>query len=261
MRVALYVGEQQWRIGVRRAGDRVRSSLLGHAQHVAQIQKVVLHRPLGAGGVAALHGAQQGAVLVDDGGVHDGPVHLGHELGLEHLEDPPHERLQHPVPRRGRHRAVDLGVGVAQRLGVVLIGHRLRLDRGAQPGLGLVVGVVGGQAGQRRLQDQARVQELLERGGPGLQHHRDGVAEADAHALVGGVLDEDAPAGALVGTDQVSAGQNAQRLTQRRPADAEVLGQVLLAAQEVARRHAVGLDRVLDLDGHLLAGAADPLPA
>jgi hypothetical protein len=127
----------------------------------------------------------------------------------------------------------------------------------AQAGQALLVGLVGGQPGQRDLQQQPRVEQLLERDRAGLEHHRDRVAEAAPHALVGRVGDEDAAAGALTRADQVAAGEQLERLAQRRAADPELGGQVLLAAEEVARPQPLLLDVVLDLDGHLLAGAAD----
>jgi hypothetical protein len=55
----------------------------------------------------------------------------------------------------------------------------------------------------------------------------------------------------------VAARQQLERLTEGGAADAELGGQILLSPEEVARAEALLLDVVLDLDGHLLAGAAD----
>src|SRR4029079_3293917 len=78
------------------------------------------------------------------------------------------------------------------------------------------------------------------------------------HSLVGVVCVRDAAAGALARADQVAAGEHLQRLAQRRPGDAELVRQVLLAAEEVARLQPLALDVVLDLRRDLLAGAAEP---
>ena len=123
---------------------------------------------------------------------------------------------------------------VGEGVGVVGAGGGLALDDLAQPLQGVLVGLVGGQPGERHLEQQPRVEQLVERDGAGLEHHRDRVAEAAAHALLGGAGDEDAAAPRLGGADQVAAGEQPQRLAQGGPADAELGGQVLLAAEEVA---------------------------
>jgi alkanesulfonate monooxygenase SsuD/methylene tetrahydromethanopterin reductase-like flavin-dependent oxidoreductase (luciferase family) len=56
------------------------------------------------------------------------------------------------------------------------------------------------------------------------------------------------------------AGEQAERLAQGRPADPELGGQILLAAEEIVRPEPLLLDVVLDLYGHLFAGGLDRAP-
>ena len=81
----------------------------------------------------------------------------------------------------------------------------------------------------------------------------DRVADVAAHALVGRAGDEDAAAAALGGADQVRAGEQPQRLAQRRAADAELGGQALLGADAVAGPQPLGVDLPAQLAGHDLA--------
>jgi hypothetical protein len=155
---------------------------------------------------------------------------------------------------------VDLHVARGVGLGVVGARGRLALHDLPKPLDRLVLGLVGRQAGQRDLEQQARLEQLVERHGAGLEHHRDRVAEAAAHALLGGSGDEDAAARPLGGADQVAAGEQPERLAQGRPADTELGRQILLAPEEVVRTQPLLLDVVLDLDGHLLAGGTDRSP-
>ena len=118
--------------------------------------------------------------------------------------------------------------------------------------------LVGGLAGQRHLEQQARLEQLLERHGAGLEHHRDRVAEAAADALRRRcAATKMPPPGPLLArirlplASSLSASRSVGRLT---PNSAR---QVLLAAEEVARPEPLALDVVLDLDRDLLAGAAD----
>src|SRR4051812_19360216 len=72
------------------------SATVDHPQHVAQVEQMVLHRPLGPGGIALLDRGEQGLVLLDHGGVDDRLLEQLGEGRLHDLEDPAGERLQHP---------------------------------------------------------------------------------------------------------------------------------------------------------------------
>src|SRR3954451_14428804 len=67
--------------------------VLDHAEHVAQVEQVVLHRALGARGVALLDRRDQRLVLLDERGVDDGGLQDLDERRLHHLEDPVGEGL------------------------------------------------------------------------------------------------------------------------------------------------------------------------
>src|SRR5215217_8316638 len=64
------------------------SAMVHHSQNVAEVEQVVLHRPLGASGVALLHRGEQCLVLLHHRRLHHGAVKDLHQRGLKHLEHP-----------------------------------------------------------------------------------------------------------------------------------------------------------------------------
>ena len=109
------------------------------------------------------------------------------------------------------------------------------LDRLLEAGDDLVVGVDRRAAGDRDLERQPGVEQLAHRDRLGRQHQRDRLGEVAAHALAGRARDEDAARAPAADADQVRGGQQPQRLAHRRAADAELVGQLLLGPDPLAR--------------------------
>src|ERR671914_728736 len=176
---------------------------------------------------------------------------------LEDLEDPVRQRLDHPVARGRRKRAVDLHVRARVRLDVLGLCRGLSLHHLAEPVDDPLVRLIGRQSGKWNLEEDSGLQQLVERDRAGLERHRDRVAEATADPLLGRPGHEDAAARTLRGTYEVAARKQLESLPERGAADAELAGQILLATEEVAWTEALLLDVVLDLDRHLFARAAN----
>ena len=102
--------------------------------------------------------------------------------------------------------------------------------------------------GERHLERHPRVEQLVHRDALGREHHRDRLAEVAAHALAGRARDEDPAGAAAADADQVRGGQQPQRLAQRRAADAELVGELLLGADPVAGLQLLALEVAPDLE-------------
>ena len=146
-----------------------------------------------------------------------------------------------------------------KRLSASLNGRRPRLvlgglvDRGLQRRGGLLGGVGRGQAGQRHLEEHARVEQLAQRHRLGRQHHRDRLGDVAAHALARGARDEDPAGAAAADADQVRGREQPQALAQRRARDAELRRELLLGADPIAGLQPFALEIAPDLERDLMA--------
>ena len=174
------------------------------------------------------------------------------QLRLQHLEDPAGERQQQLVAGRLGEDLVEALVGVVERRRPRLVLGGL-VDRGLQRRRGLLGRVGRRQAGQRHLEEHARVQQLAERDGLGREHHRDRLGDVAAHALARRAGDEDAARAAAADADQVRGGEQPQALAQRRARDAELRRELLLGADPVARLQPFALEIAPDLERDLMA--------
>src|SRR4051794_19643648 len=218
-----------------------------------QVVDVRVHRALGRRRLAAPDGTLDLAMLAQDLLALDRDRDVRDQVRLQDVEDPAGERLQQRVARGLGEDAVEARVGGVERLGAGRVALGV-VDRLLQAVRGVGARVAGGEAGERDLQEQARVQQLVERDALGRQHHRDRLADVAAHALVGRARDEDAAGAAAANTDQVRAGQQPQPLAQRGTADAELGGELLLGPDPVARLQVLLLEIAADLERDQLAG-------
>jgi hypothetical protein len=122
-----------------------------------------------------------------------------------------------------------------------------------------LVGSLCRESGERDLEQHPRLEQLVELDALRLEHARDGRAHAQADPLLGCRRHEDPPAGTLGGADQVLAGEQPQRLAQRRAADAEVPREILLASEPVSRPEPVGQHEQADPLSHDLGDAVPAL--
>src|SRR3954468_13407946 len=212
------------------------------------------HRLLGRQALIAPHGAQDRAVLREDRLGVDARRDLDDERRLQHLEDPAGEREQQLVARRLGQNRVERAVGGVERLGAGLVADGVR-DRLLEPGDDTGVGVDRGATGDRHLERQPRVEQLGHRDALGREHQRDRLREVAAHPLAGRARHEDAARAPAADADQERRGQQPQRLAHRRPADAEVVGELLLGPDTLARGELLLLEPDADLRRDLFAGA------
>ena len=164
--------------------------------------------------------------------------------------------------RRLGERGVEAAVGGVPDLAAGPVALLLR-DRLLEASDVLVGGVERGAARDRHLERQPRVEQLLHRDRLRRQHQRDRLREVAAHALARRPRDEDAAGAAAADADQVGGRQQPQRLAHSRAADAELVGELLLGADPLARLELLLLQPDADLRRDLLArpgGGVQDLP-
>ena len=167
------------------------------------------------------------AVLAEDRVSVDRAADPVDQRRLQHVERPARERPQQLVAGG---RARSRGGSACPRAGTpprrvvpVGVGDRLRAARRSSRRSR------SGRRGPRaapRARSRASTSSISETL-VGLEHRRDRLAELRAHPLVLGARDEDRRPRAPRRADQVRAREQAQRLAQRRPADAELGGELL----------------------------------
>ena len=99
---------------------------------------------------------------------------------LQHVERPARERTHELVARGGRDHPVEARVGEAERLGGGMVSLGLCDRRRAAPRRSSSVACCGGKPGERHLEEDARVDELVQRDAVGLEHRRDRLADVAA---------------------------------------------------------------------------------
>src|SRR5579859_481763 len=133
---------------------------------------------------------------------------------VEDVPDGAAHQIEHAVPRRTCHQSVEFGADPC----VLLVGGaQALLHVGPQCGQGFGILPDRGQARHHRLQDQAGLDQFTEGGAVELKKKRCHPAEVPT----GGSGDDRASARPRLDRDEAVHLENAQRLTQRCPADLE----------------------------------------
>ena len=193
-------------------------------------------------------------MLAQDGVAFDRVAHPGDEVRLQDVERPARERPQELVPRRSRDRAMEPCVGQPELVGrgpVAKLGS-VR-DRRLELANGLGRRIRRGQARERDLHLDARLDELLQRDAVGLEHRRDGLAEIAADPLVLGARHEHTAARPPGRSHEVRPREQPEGLPEGGTADAEFVRQLVLGAETFPRAEALFRDVPADLAGDLLA--------
>ena len=174
---------------------------------------------------------------------------------LEHVHDPVGEGRSQPVAADVGHQAVHARVDLLDPVQVARAGLEL-LEQPLERLEIAVVRTLRRQPGERDLEQQARLDQLVEVDAVRLEHAGHRLADAQPDPLLGSGGNEDPATRPLRRADEVRAREHAQRLAKRGPADTELARQVLLAAQPVARAQLLSLHVDADPIRHVLADAA-----
>jgi len=113
--------------------------------------------------------------------------------------------------------------------------------------------MLGGQPGERHLEQQPHLGQLGDRCRLGREHPGDRVADRLREAAVGAARDETPAAGAARGAQADWRARAAAPLADRRTADVQLPREVRLGAQAVARPERPRGDRLLEQLRHVVA--------